>query len=207
MGDLLVLMQLDDDTQITQLSPWFANMRQFVQHVCRHSALPVRVRAHPLMPPAPELRELVQELGGTWDSSASLGKALVGCRAVACINSSCGIEALAHRMPVLCYGLANYRHPGAVYCLTNSGEETRRTTEQLAAGRCDLFVERCEELLQRILGHQWRLDEIPLRLPHMIQSLLPGEGENGPHRAGWGRMLSRLIRDLSSPFATRRQAA
>src|SRR5262245_30211907 len=58
-GDLLVVLQLDRDTQITQLSPWFADMRSFVEFVCRHSALPVRVRAHPRELPDAEFQKRV----------------------------------------------------------------------------------------------------------------------------------------------------
>ncbi|MBC7855030.1 MAG: hypothetical protein IAF94_16485 [Pirellulaceae bacterium] len=205
--ELLVLMQLDGDTQITELSPWFANMREFVTHVCRHSALPVRVRAHPLAPPAAELVREVERLGATWDHSASLAEALAGCKAVACINSSSGMDALARRLPVLCYGLSIYRHSGAVYCLKGCEEETRLATEQLAAGSCPLFEECCDAAGMRAMDHQWSFHEIPERLPAMLEALLLSSAINPPHRSGIVPTLLRFVRDLPEHFLARRRAA
>lgn len=198
-GDLLVLMQLDSDTQVTELSPWFANMREFVTHLCRHSTLPVRVRAHPLAPPDEALVEEVKSLRGSWDHSTSLADAMRSCKAVACVNSSSGIEALAQELPVLCYGHANYRHAGAVHCLMNGGEETRRATEQLAAGKCGLFRECSAAALQRILSHQWPLAEIPSRLPPLLESAL-AVASRKPSLTSPLSGLVRLIRDLPENF-------
>lgn len=206
-GDLLVLMQLDSDTQITELSPWFANMHQFVTHVCRHSALPVRVRAHPIAPPAAELVRKVEQLGATWDHSASLAEALAGCKAVACINSSSGIDALARRLPVLCYGMSIYRHSGAVYCLTNREQETRLATEQLAAGNCPLFEERSDAAALRALDHQWPFHEISQRLPPMIAAQLPSAAPRSARKSGIVPTLLRFVRDLPEHLLARRQAA
>ena len=206
-GDLLVLMQLDNDTQITELSPWFANMREFVIHICRHSALRVRVRAHPLAPPDAGLVRNVEKLGGSWDHSASLAEALKCCKAVACVNSSSGVEALAQRLPVLCYGLANYRQPGAVYCLTHRGEETSQATEELAAGNCSLCEERCAAVLKRVLDHQWPFDEIPTRLPAMIEPLLAGAATHQLRRTSIVTRLVRFVRDLPEQFLVRKKAA
>ncbi len=206
-GDLLVLMQLDGDTQITELSPWFRNMDQFVTHVCRHSALPVRVRAHPLAPQAAELVRKVEQLGATWDHSESLAEALAGCKAVACINSSCGIDALARRLPVLCYGLAIYRHSGAVYCLTGCEQETRLATEQLAVGNCPLFEERSDAAAMRALDHQWSFHEISQRLPPLIEAQLPSPATRAPRKFGIVPTLLRFVRDLPEHLLARRQAA
>jgi hypothetical protein len=203
-GDLLVLMQLDSDTQITELSPWFANMRQFVTHACRHSALPVRVRAHPLAPPDLAFVNEVEALGGSWDDSISLADAMRSCKAVACVNSSSGIEALAHKLPVLCYGLANYRHPGAVYRLTNRGEETRNVTERLLRGDCDLFVEHSSAALERVLSHQWVLADIPGQLPALIHSRLAGTSAG---KTGILAGLARFVRDFPEHLVLRQRAA
>ena len=205
-GDLLVLMQLDSDTQITELSPWFANMHQFVTHLCRHSALPVRVRAHPLAPPSPALVQEVERLGGVWDRSACLADAMVGSRAIACVNSSSGIEALAQRLPVLCYGLANYRQPGAVYCLSNHGEETGRATKELAAGQCSLYEERCTAILTRVLDHQWPFAEIPRRLPALVEAILLNPSVRIPQR-GMFNSLIRFVRDLPEQMLVCKRAA
>jgi hypothetical protein len=172
-GDLLMTLQLDRDTQITQLSPWFENMHRFVEFICRHSALPVRVRAHPCQPAADSLVKLVCDLGGSWDSSPSLAAAMEGARALACVNSSSGVAALAAGIPVLCYGGAIYRHEGAAYCLDDQPDLTARVTTELASGRCTLYVERNAELTARIFGRQWPLDAIPHRLPPLLAAMLP----------------------------------
>ena len=205
-GDLLVLMQLDSDTQITELSPWFVNMRHFVTHVCRYSALPVRVRAHPLAPPSAALVEEVRKLGGKWDDSANLAAALGRCKAVATINSSSGIEALSQKLPVLCYGQANYRHEEAVYCLTDRADETRRATEELAAGKCELAKERCEAALARVLAHQWPLAEIPRLLPEQIDKLLTSQSAR-PSRKGVLGGITRFVRGLPELLAGQQRAA
>jgi hypothetical protein len=173
-GDLLLVLQLDHDTQITRLSPWFADMRAFVEFMCRHSALRVRVRHHPRRRPTEEFIAGVGQLGGTWDESPSLAAAMAGARALACVNSSCGVEALAAGLPVLCYGKANYRHPGAVYCLDDDPQLTRSTTELLGAGRCALFQEPVAEIVARVLSRQWPVAEIPQRLPPLIETMLAG---------------------------------
>jgi len=173
-GDLLVVLQLDRDVQITRLSPWFANMQAFIEFICRHSALPVRVRHHPRFAPPDEFRSRVLELGGSWDTSPSLAAAMEGARALACVNSSCGVEALAAGIPVLCYGKANYRHPYAVYCMDDDAASTRIVTSALAEGRCELFQEPVSEVAGRILFHQWPVAEIPGRLPPLVEAALAG---------------------------------
>lgn len=206
-GDLLLVLQLDSDTQIQYLSPWFANMRELVEFVCRHSELPIRVRHHPKAQDGPALRKLAESLGATWDRSESLAAAMQGCRAVACINSSCGVEALAHSLPVMCYGTATYRHEGAVYCLDNTPEKTRQAIAELAAGRSSLRLECAQAALHRILDHQWRPAEIAIRLPPLIRQLLPDADQSRP--LSLSRRLSpiRLIRNLPEWARAGRRAA
>ena len=193
-GELLVVLQLDNDTQITQHSPHFRHMRGMLEFLGRHSQLPIRVRQHPLAPPDDSLRQLVIAAGGRWDTSPSLAQAMVTCRAVACVNSSCGVEAMAAGLPVLCYGEAVYRHPGAVYCLDGNPENTRQATAELAAGRCSLSVERTAAALARVSEHQWPHAEIPQRLPALIEQQL---AERGPRRIRTSR-FGRFVRDLPS---------
>lgn len=171
-GDLLVALQLDDDTQVTNLSPWFKNMREFVEFLCLHSTLRVRVRPHPRAPVDRDLQRRTLELGGQWDDSPSFAVALQRCRAVAILNSSVGIEALGQRLPVLCFGLANYRHPGAVYCLDSSPAATQRVTRQLVDGETDLSEELVDAAYQRVMSHQWRCEEIEQRLPGLLAEML-----------------------------------
>jgi capsular polysaccharide biosynthesis protein len=197
-GDLLVVLQLDRDTQITQLSPWFCNMRSFVEFVCQNSALPVRVRPHPRQQLDASFRQRVLQLGGTWDNSPSFALALSSAKAVACINSSCGVEALAGGLPVLCYGQAIYRHPAAVHCLRDDPQATRDATSALASGTCPLFREAIEEVVDRILSHQWPVDEIHLRLPDLLRCTLAATPQVTPAHPTWLTPLLRWTRDLPS---------
>ncbi|HZL89178.1 MAG TPA: hypothetical protein VFB96_12435 [Pirellulaceae bacterium] len=173
-GDLLVVLQHDHDTQITHMSPWFDSMYAFVKHLAEHSALRLRLRKHPRHDLDERLAELARRQGLVWDQSPSLTTAMETCRAVACINSSGAVEALANRLPVLCFGKAVYRHPEAVHCLTDDGRQLRAVTGQLAQGRCDLFVEAIDEIVRRIQVRQWTVTQIQERLPPLLDSLLAG---------------------------------
>jgi Capsule polysaccharide biosynthesis protein len=171
-GDLLLLLQLDEDTQITERSPWFANMQELVQHVVTHSALPVRVRSHPLAKIATSLKDFVTSQGATWDTTATLANSLKAARAVACINSSSAVEAMAQQLPVLCYGDAVYRHAGAVYCMTNKEATTQQVTQELAKGYCSLFANAQQEIVRRIQDNQWTVTQLTERLPPLVGQLL-----------------------------------
>ena len=105
-GDLLVLLQCEDDTQITQHSPYFSGMEDFLRHLAVHSALPLRVRAHPRWAPGTAIEQVVAEYGMAWDESPTMTESLRRCRAMACVNSSGAVQALAARLPVLCFGQA-----------------------------------------------------------------------------------------------------
>lgn len=174
-GDILLLLQLNDDTQITERSPWFANMESLVEFVCRHSQLPVRVRPHPLDRRNLSLRRLVENSGGTWDTAETLAHSLAAAKAVACINSSAAVEAMAHGLPVLCYGEAVYRHEGGVYCLDNCSRKTDLVTADLKRGACSLHAEKITEIVDRIVQKQWRVGDVSRRLPPLLESLLATE--------------------------------
>ncbi|WP_254510728.1 capsular polysaccharide export protein, LipB/KpsS family [Anatilimnocola floriformis] len=171
-GDLLLLLQYDRDTQLTDYSPWFRDMAALVDHVTKHSALRVRVRPHPRHPPAAGLKELVLSRGHLWDDSSTLQQALSASRALACINSSTAIEALNQRLPVLCFGESVYRHPGAVYCLDNQAAQLQAVTTELSRGQCSLFVEPITAVLQRVAANQFTVEQLHQRLPSMIDTWL-----------------------------------
>jgi hypothetical protein len=154
------------------MSPWFANMLAFVKHLAEHSTLPLKLRKHPRHDLDPRLTRLAHEKGLVWDNSPSLAAALDSCKAVACVNSSSAVEALARRLPVLCFGKAMFRHPQAVLCLADDGQQLAKVTRQLAHGRCDLFVESVDEMVARITARQWTTADIPQRLPPLVDSLL-----------------------------------
>jgi hypothetical protein len=192
---LLVVLQLDRDTQITQLSPWFDNMRSFVEFVCRNSVLAVRVRAHPREQPEEGFRRRVIELGGGWDASPSLAVAMAQAKALACINSSCGVEAIAAGLPVLCYGQAIYREPGAVICLDDDPAATRAATEALVDGKCEAYRDVMDAVLHRILANQWSLDEVAVRLPPLLTAALSAASERNALDRTWFFPLLRWTRD------------
>lgn len=179
-GDLLLLTQLDNDTQITEQSPWFASMDQLIRFICSASALPVRVRPHPKSPDMERLQVVVAECGACWDDSPSLAAAVARGRAAACVNSSAAIAALDAGMPVLCYGNAIYRHPGAVYCLDQDPSATLAATGEVASGKCSLSQEKIAALVQRIVNRQWTVPEVPNRLPPLISELLAATPKVSP---------------------------
>ena len=158
-GDLLLLLQLDSDSQIINLSPWFANMAQWVAHMSDHSHLPLRIRRHPLSQPSAEVVRLVEECDLVWDHCTTLADSLVTARAVACILRSS--RTLAHKLPVLCYGESVFRHPGVVDCLSDDGAQTRAITGDLSVGRCDLSEQLIDELVNRVTANQWTIYDVP----------------------------------------------
>ena len=168
-GDLLLLLQLDGDTQITHLSPWFVNMAQWVKHMSQFSRLPLRIRRHPLSQPSPEVMRFVELHRLHWDFTSSLNESLANCRAVACVNSSGAVEAIANKIPVLCYGESVFRHQHATYCLTNDGLRTVAITQELAEEKCTLAEESVDELIGRITSRQWTICDVPTRLPALLQ--------------------------------------
>lgn len=170
--DLLVVLQYDGDTQLSHYSPRFPNMLRFLDHLIRHARLPLRVRPHPRHPPSRAVRRLLRCSDCTIDESASLHEAIGHCRALACVNSSAALEAMSHRVPVLCYGQAIYRYEGAVYCMEGVPNQTREVTRALADGACDLSQPRVEEVLARVNRAQWRLADLPTRLSTLLQSHL-----------------------------------
>ena len=188
-SSLLVVLQHDRDTQITHMSPWFENMLAFVRHLAEHSTLPLKLRKHPRHDLDPRLMRLAKEKGLVWDDSPSLSAALGNCKAMACVNSSSAVEAMARRLPVLCFGKSMYRHPEAVLCLTGDGQQLAKVTRQLAHGRCDLFVESVDEMVNRITSRQWTINDIQQRLPPLIDSLLAGRKSHST----WWRQMSRMF--------------
>jgi hypothetical protein len=170
-GDLLVLLQLDHDTQISQYSPWFASSGHLVRFLSEHSALPLRVRAHPRARNHSELSRLLHAAGACWDTSESLEESLALAKAVACINSSAAVAALDAHLPVLCYGKAVYRHEGVVYRLDASPAATRQSTQSLAAGQCELSIEAQRAMVCRIQENQWTTADVATRLPALLEEI------------------------------------
>jgi len=171
-GDLLVLLQWDEDQQIKRLSPWFESVGAWLRFLdmCVRG-LPMVVRAHPAFAPGLDVLQIVERSTRMrWDGSATLTEALDGAAAVATINSSAAVQALAAGLPVLCYGRAVYRHWPAVWTMSPHPEFTtaaihrlRHRTEAADRGAVAAMVE-------RIMGRQWRLDDLPWRLAPLLAS-------------------------------------
>lgn len=177
-GDLLVALQSDSDMQLLwkSLSPWFQAANPFLKHLAEHSQLPMRIRPHPTAGCHPSTIKFVEECDRmTWDAAPTLEESMESAAAVAVINSTCGLRALEIGLPVLCYGSAIYRYPGAVYCMSDNGAETARVTGDLKVHRLHAAVPRdaqlcgtCEldkgaqrAVIEHILQHQYTLDDLP----------------------------------------------
>lgn len=171
--DLLVVMQNDDDSQITHYSSYFSGMSDFLGFLTEASHLPLRVRFHPRHPPGFGVKRFIRRNQDklTIDRSTSFSEALTRAVAVACVNSSAGVEAMERQFPVLCFGESIYRVPSAVYCLDKNREETARVTRELAGGRCELNRDAIDAVVSTIKSHQLTLDELPANVPPMIESL------------------------------------
>jgi len=170
-GDLLVILQSDGDTQIRCLSPYFKNMAAFIRHLADHSLCQMRVRRHPR---AVASKDVVQTVDGsdkmTWDRSASLDEAMESACALACVNSTCGLEALDIHLPVLCYGDAVYRREGAVWCMTADPSLTRDRTKQLDARCCDQIIDAQTAVLRHVLSHQYTAEQVPDRVMALMRN-------------------------------------
>lgn len=160
---ILALLQWSEDTQIHQRSPHFKSVAQWLQFLGDHSSRPVKVRAHPRHEPTKTERYLVNNHENlSWDEEKNLWFSVENVAGVATINSSAIVEILTkslYRMniPILCYGDAVYRAPGAVHCMDNDGERTQEITKYLSTG---LYVDAVQELVNRINGRQKGINDI-----------------------------------------------
>jgi hypothetical protein len=171
-SELLVLLQHEKDTQITCHSPHFREMSGFVEHLARHSEMPLRIREHPRFPAGPAVSRVAAKYGIPFERFSSLRESLQQCRTVACINSSAAVEALTQRIPVLCFGRAIYRDPSAVYCMGPQGSDVTAVTGELARGICTLSTEGVDAMVKRITEHQWSENTIRDRLPNFVENIL-----------------------------------
>lgn len=168
-GDLLVTLQGGFYATSPEFSPWFANIHEHMKHMVAHSQIPLRFRCRPLNGISKEMRAIVDgRSDAVFDKSDTLSKALEGACAVATLHSTCGIEAMAAGLPVLCYGRAPYRVPGAVWCMDDSPLKTWCRTAQLKAGHCDLDIASQAAMIARLKSKQWTLDDLPQRLAPLL---------------------------------------
>ncbi len=115
------------------------------------------------------------------------------------------MEAIAQKIPVLCYGQAVFRHEHAVYCLTDDGAQTAAVTAALAQGKCALAEEAIDELIGRITARQWTIYDVPTRLPALLQAAFR-QHDSRPRSAA---LLARLqpVERVASWVSSVRRAA
>ncbi|MEW4528558.1 hypothetical protein [Maioricimonas sp. JC845] len=177
--DLLLLLQVEGDTQITHYSPHFRDMAELIHHVGCHSQLPVRVRCHPLSRPSMAARRLLRRTNCRIDRSPSLREALHGACAVTCINSSAALEAMDAGLPVLSYGRSVFEHPEAVYVMDGTAEQTHAVTSELAAGQCSLNRTAMDAVIARVRAHQIPIANLPRQLPDLLETAVTANGFSG----------------------------
>jgi len=169
-GDLLVLLQWDEDQQIRRLSPWFSSMAAWLRFLDANVRnLPMAVRPHPAFAPGLDVLQIVERSTRMrWDSSSTLAEALAGACGVATINSSAAVQALAAGLPVLAYGGAVYRHWPAAWVMGSNPAATAAATDALGWGLQNLDRGAVAAMVERIMGRQWRLGDLPWRLAPLL---------------------------------------
>jgi hypothetical protein len=171
-GHVLVMLQINTDTQITQNSKWFKNMQEFVMHVIRATGnRKVVVRKHPAGKYPPALEAAVKKCPrASWDNSKSTEEAAAKAAAVAIINSSAGIKVLPMKKLILSFGESIYRKDGAVMPMDNDLEKSKKVFADLS--KLEVYEERMKEIYDRIISKQWVVDKtLEDRLDRMIKSV------------------------------------
>ena len=162
-GRMLVICQRDNDSQIRMHSPFFSCMREYLEHLRDNSELDMVIRLHPRSPVL-EIQEyldvIVNADNMTIDGNKDLSLSLSQSSCVATINSGVGIQTLQAKKPLLVYGEAIYRHPGAVYCM--DPDFTKDVTTELQT-ECSLYSNAQTKMLERIMEHQLTIGDDGLK--------------------------------------------
>ncbi|MBL8897058.1 MAG: hypothetical protein JNM84_05500 [Planctomycetes bacterium] len=113
---VFVPLQVHDDTQVLRHGGWVRSMEDLLQAVRAASPLPVVVREHPMDVGRADLRSLKARYPEfLWTRTRSLEECLRRASAVATINSTVGVEALALGRPVVVCGDCVYGVEGLVH--------------------------------------------------------------------------------------------
>ena len=173
-GKLLVPLQNDEDVSIRSQSPWFSCMFQFLKYLGEHSTMPLIIRKHPRHIAKTD-RRVIRLVEGSkkmvWDQSPSLTVALGNARAVATINSTSGLEAIAAGCPVLCFGHAIYRRDDVVICLDNGAKRTRRAIEAIVKGKISLNAGNMQAFIELVKSKQIHRNDTPALVVSMLKAL------------------------------------
>ena len=170
-NEVLVLLQYDEDTQITRFSPWFKTMEEFVRFLAETVPQKLVVRRHPHFEFPPEVGKLFGEKVRP-DDAEDLADALDRYDLVACINSSGGVEAIQRGKLVFCFGLAVYRWNGVVVCLDN--DRARTTQAFLNSQEAPVWIEPMRAMMSRIARKQWPVDQVTDRMTEALGSVRNG---------------------------------
>lgn len=125
---VVVPLQLDGDTQLTDHSPWIRDMAHLLDAVCAATpeGMPVIVKEHPSAATREETALLHARYPRvTWCRYRSVAELLPAARVVVTVNSSVGLQALCRRVPVVACGAALWAKPA--FC------QSARNGAQLAA--------------------------------------------------------------------------
>jgi hypothetical protein len=170
-GALLVTLQGEYDATSKRISPWFSSNAEFVEFLCRNSKLPVVIRPHPYTHLGKETKQAIRQCGAFLDDKKRpIEFSLEDCAAVATLTSQCGVLALERQLPVLVYGMAAFRCPGAVFCMDGSPLQTQIVTGALRAGVCNLSIEIQAEVLATLRSHVIYRKDLPQILKPFVET-------------------------------------
>ncbi|MDF1843904.1 MAG: hypothetical protein P1U77_20905 [Rubripirellula sp.] len=171
-NDILVVMQHDRDTQITKQSPWFDSMADFLEFLLPILGDRAIVRKHPRHRISRRAAQSIRKHRSRMCGERSFRDAINNKSAICCINSSAAIEALAHRIPVLCFGSAIYRYPGAVYTLTRDQNEIKSSIAEVDSGSVSLCDEAIQTLMGEIESHQITAETLETQVLERVSAAL-----------------------------------
>ena len=171
-GPLLACLQGEYDAASRRISPHFAKNCDFVTFLARYSRLPVVVRPHPETQCDRWTRAAIREAGvEVDDASRPIEEAVERASAVATLSSACGVTAMEMGKPVLVYGTAAYRRPGAVYCLDNRPIGTLAATEAIRRGTCELSADLIADTLATLRKHTLYRRDLPGCLRPILEAI------------------------------------
>jgi hypothetical protein len=161
-GDLLVVLRYERSDgrpvdNVRELSPYFLDNLTWLEHIQAGCKMPVRLRPHPITKAHRNspLQHFAKMCGWEWDVEGDFVEATKRSKAVAVLDSTAGVWAMELGLPVLCFGIQVYRHPGVVYCLGNDVTKTKAAVDELMLGKTSLNKAAVEAMLAKIRAKQW----------------------------------------------------
>ena len=166
--EVLVLLQIEGDTQLLRFNPWFDGMKGMLHHLIDSIPQRIVVRQHPNRSCSAPLKKVVDSYGKcSWDDSKSFQDALSKYDLIVTINSSAGVEALAKGKVVFCLGQAVYRVVGAVVCLEHDVAKTKHVFTHL--DEIPVWKEGQQAVVKEIVNRQWTDKNFEDRLEALLK--------------------------------------